>query len=409
MSRLRSIASLPLLVLVGCARGAEPSVEQDAAAPPPPPLAVEGPSDAGAFAPTDAAPADGGFGACATATVTPVRERVPVDVVFVVDNSASMEPAVAQVQSGINAFASLVASKGLDYKVVMLSLRGVGPQTVGGKTRYPVCVPAPLGGAECANGPRFAHVVVDIKSTQPLEQLLGTLGQTTGYQPGDERGAEPWASELRAGATKSFVIVTDDDSRLSAVDFESFGGGANPNNSNLTLPPGLLHGSRAGAFAGYTLSAIYGWGSTSDPAVRCSYPGGGQPAASGAVYTKLIAKTGGARARICDGASAWGPFFDAVATAVERSSRVACEMPIPKPASGEVDPALVNVRVGDGTPLVPRVVDDAACGGGEGWYYDVPSTPTKVVLCPTSCERAQAKGGATPRTELVFGCKSVIR
>lgn len=409
MPRLRSMGPLALLFALGCARGAEPTAEVDGGGPPAPPLAVDGPADAGAFTPTDGAAGDGGFGACATSTVTPTRERLPVDVVFMVDNSASMEPAVAQVQSGINAFASVVGAKGLDYKVIVLSLRGVGAQTVGGKVRYPVCVPAPLGGTDCGDGPRFAHVVVDIKSTQPLEQMLGTLGQTTGYQPGDERGSEPWATQLRAGATKSFVVVTDDNSRLSAADFESFAGGTNPNNGSLSLPPGLLHPSRGGAFAGYTLSAIYGWGSTTDPTARCSFPGGGQPAASGAVYTQLVAKTGGARARICDGASAWGPFFDAVATAVERSAKVACDLPIPTPASGEVDPALVNVRVGDGTPLVPRVADGGACASGEGWYYDSPSAPTKVVLCPASCERAQAKAGATPKTELVFGCRSVIR
>ena len=38
-----------------------------------------------------------------------------------------MQPAVAEVQAGLNAFASLVDVKGIDYKVVMLSKRGTTP------------------------------------------------------------------------------------------------------------------------------------------------------------------------------------------------------------------------------------------------------------------------------------------
>src|SRR5438445_334285 len=84
------------------------------------------------------------------------------------------------------------------------------------------------GDAACGDGPRFFQSSIDIKSTQPLEQFLGTLGQTTGYQPTDVRGGEPWSQELRQAATKTVVVVSDDNSRLSANDFETFAGGPNP-------------------------------------------------------------------------------------------------------------------------------------------------------------------------------------
>lgn len=361
-----------------------------------------------------ASDAEAGFATCASAAVEAKREPLPVDIIWVVDNSSSMQPAVAEVQAGLNAFATLVGSKGLDYKVVMLSLRGAAPVQVGGKMRYPVCIPPPLGGADCGNSAVFFHAAMDVQSTQPLEQILGSLDQTTGYTAGTQRGSEPWAQELRTKATKSIVLVSDDNSRFPGVSFEGFPGGDSPYTGGLVLPPGILHPSRNGAWKGYLFSALYGWGTTADPSIRCSFPDGSKPTASGSEYTALVQKTGGVRAQICDGSAAWAPFFDAVATAVVATARVACELPIPAPDAGTVDPSLVNVRVTDGTnaPLtVPKVNDEPACAGGEGWYYDAPTAPTKVFLCPKSCEAAQAKGTGTtlPKVEVLFGCATVVR
>lgn len=362
---------------------------------------------------SDAGPVDSdesSFEACASSTVEAEREQLPVDIIWIVDNSVSMRPAVEEVQAGLNAFANLIDAKGIDYKVVMLSKRGV-PPTNGSASSYPVCIPPPLGGADCANGPRFFHASLDVKSTQPLEQFLGTLGQTPGYTSSDSRGSEPWSQELRPNATKSIVIVTDDNSRFSATSFETFPGGKNPNNST-TLPAGLLHPSRGGQFDGYMFSGIYGWGSETVPSERCSYPNGARPASSGEVYTDLVTKTGGVRAKICDGSAAWGPFFDDVAAAVIATARIACEFDVPE-ADGALDSNAVNVTVANGTNppvVVPRVASSAECGALEGWYYDDPKDPSKVLLCPISCDAAQSKGGTTPpKVEILFGCESLIR
>jgi len=412
--RVVAVGALLLVstAFAACAAG-EPRTRTDEIAPGTPGPVQPPSSD---FAAPDAAlpdAADGGFKTCASVAVEAKREALPVDIIWVVDNSSSMAPAVAEVQAGLNSFATLVGSKGLDYKVVMLSLRGSAPVQLGGKMRYPVCVPPPLGAADCGNTALFFHSAMDVQSTQPFEQILGSLDQTQGYTPGNARGGEPWAQELRASATKSIVLVTDDNSRFPGVSFEGFPGGDNPYTGGLVLPVGILHASRNGAWKGYSLSGIYGWGSTVDPSIRCTFPDGSKPTASGHEYSAVIQKTGGVRAQICAGNAAWAPFLNDVATAVVATARVACELPIPASDAGTVDPSQVNVQVTDGTkaPLtVPRVTGEPACAGLDGWYYDAPTTPTKVFLCPKSCEGAQSKGGTkVPKIEVLFGCDTVVR
>lgn len=352
--------------------------------------------------------------ACAATASEATVEKLPVDIIWMVDNSSSMQPAVAEVRNGLNAFASLIASKNLDYKVIMLSLRDKAVQiTHNGGTRYPVCIPEPLAGdANCGNGPRFFQSSLDIYSTQPLEQFLGTLGQTTGYLPSDQKGCDPWKQELRPNATKTIVVVTDDNARLSATQFETFAGGKDPFNSTV-LPPGILDPSWNGLFNGYIFSGIYGWGNENDPSVLCTFPDMTQPAASGTTYTTLVQKTKGVRAKICDGSAAWGPFFDAVAQAVYASAKLNCELAIPTPPQGTIDPKLVNVAIvsNDVSTYLPGVPDAASCGAEGGWYYDDPINPTKVTLCKTSCDNAQTMigPGQTGKIEVLFGCETVIK
>lgn len=350
--------------------------------------------------------------ACAAASVEATVQRLPVDIIWAVDNSVSMAPAIDQVIAGLNRFAMLVGTRGLDYRVVMLSLRNATRSvTVAGSQRYAVCIPQPLAGDDrCGNGERFFHSSIDIRSTQPLEQILGTLGQTAGYTAGEQRGGEAWRSFLRNNATKTFVLVTDDNSRLTPDDFEHFRGGTNPNNSGLRLPPGLLDAAWMGLFQAYTFSAIYGWGSDTDPGARCTYANGSQPPSPGPAYSTLVGRTNGVRARICDGADAWSPFFDRVATAVERSSRIQCDLAIPAPPDGSVlDPRRVNVVIqGSTEALLGKVSGATSCGAAGGWHYDNEARPTRVVLCPASCERANAELRAgMARIEVRFGCLSI--
>src|SRR5262249_31670576 len=148
-----------------------------------------------------------------------------------------------------------------------------------------------------------------------------------------------------------------------------------------------------------------------DPNTKCKYSGGAYPPSSGPTYTELVLKTRGERAQICAGASSWGPFFDAVAQAVGRTARLACDLAIPTPSSGTLDPAKINVTIegaGGSLPLY-KVSGAGACGASGGWYYDDEMAPTRVVLCPRSCDAAQMQVTAGSGTvKIHFGCSTII-
>lgn len=379
-----------------------------------------------AYVPADRGPLDPDA-ACESATAIAEVESLPVDIIWVVDNSISMAPAIQEVQDGLDDFAALVDSKALDYQVILLSLRGEGLVSVGGSERYAICIPPPLSSDNaCSDGPNFVHVSVDIRSTQPIEQFLGTLGQTAGYTATYARGSEPWEHVLRPDATKTLVFVTDDNARtcalpvggscspsdppLTETSLEDFPGGGNPFNSN-ELGPGILTSTYGSLFADYTFNAIYGWGSPTDPSVRCTYPDSSSPPSSGPTYTSLVLGTGGVRAQICDGTDAWGPFFDSVATAVEQTSRIDCTILIPDPPPEMTfDRDMINVLVdtGDGPELIGKVAGEAACGADGGWYYDNEDVPTAVVLCPATCDALQSSLNETSSVEVQFGCSTIV-
>ncbi len=378
--------------------------------------AADAPSDAGIdVAPRDVGPRDSALSAdaaCAAQSVTAEVEQLPVDIIWMVDNSVSMQPAIEQVQAGLNDFATLISARDLDYRVIMLSLRGRGEASVGGGRRFQVCIPPPLAGdRNCGDGPRFFQVEVDVRSTQPLEQFLGTLGQTTGYLARDDRGSAPWRDLLRDGATKTLVIVSDDNSRLTADDFEHFAGGSNPFSSR-ELPPGILEPYWDGLFDDYVFSSIYGWGDPRDPAQLCTYPDGSRPPSSGPTYTTLVERTGGARGQICAAPTEWAGVFDDIATAVERRARIDCRIPIPPPPEGMVfERGRVNVLVttdAGSEMTLGKVPSASACGTDDGWSYDDETAPAEVVLCPATCAALQDAAADTRRVDVQFGCQTLL-
>ena len=93
-----------------------------------------------------------------------------------------------------------------------------------------------------------------------------------------------------------------------------------------------------------------------------------------------------------------------------RGKALSCEYPIPTPSSGTIDVNRVNVSftsgAGDAQWLV-HVDGASSCGtASDGWYYDDPTSPTLVILCPAACDaiKSDAKG----RVDVIFGCKTKL-
>jgi hypothetical protein len=93
-----------------------------------------------------------------------------------------------------------------------------------------------------------------------------------------------------------------------------------------------------------------------------------------------------------------------------REAVLPCAFTIPAPRSGALDYGRVNLSwksagAGEDVLYVERAERcDPARGG---WYYDVPpaqGTPGQVLVCPATCERFKTQQAAT--VELTFGCQT---
>ncbi|MDI3287852.1 vWA domain-containing protein [Polyangium sp. 15x6] len=94
-----------------------------------------------------------------------------------------------------------------------------------------------------------------------------------------------------------------------------------------------------------------------------------------------------------------------------RQTALGCDFEIPEAPNGmEIEPNQVNFNYmpkGVGTPkLLPRADDLADCKDQPGWYYDSNAGPTKIILCPASCTTVQADSSA--KVNVLFGCNSIL-
>lgn len=106
--------------------------------------------------------------------------------------------------------------------------------------------------------------------------------------------------------------------------------------------------------------------------------------------------------------------FSEVLAAIQDSVIIACEYAIPEPSGGQqVDPELVAVTYDDASGTEPakvsRVSDEASCDPATGgWYFDDPSAPTSVRLCPTNCTTVSAAPSGAA-LQIRYGCKEGVK
>lgn len=287
-------------------------------------------------------------------TVEATEVKGATDIIWIVDTSGSMKAEAQAVQMGVNAFAQFIGSKAIDYHVVMLA------KTSG------ICVPPPLAAAACSDSAAFKHVNVDIGSKDGLQKIIESYPQ--------------WQGFLREGATRHFVMVTDDNSKEDAKWFK-----------------GKIAGLAAPGFpTGFTFHSIIATGAT--PAETIPFIGCIGGAGHGTVYEELSSTTGGVIQSIC-GLSNWAKVFNAIASKVAASVKVLkCNYSLPAGDPTKVAMTFVN---SSGQPVtVKRVDSEASCpANAHGWYFDNNAAPTKAVLCPITCTANEGQ-----KLQLVYGC-----
>jgi hypothetical protein len=181
-----------------------------------------------------------------------------VDVIAIVDSTVSMGDEIVQLQQAFNGFVSLLESGGVDVRTVLLAPRREGLFSSGIEDRYGVCLPPPLAGPNCAdNLPLFRQFDVAFGGHRLLEQALAAYGNPD--------PALDWSVALRPDALKAFLIVTDDDSRLTYQEFDS---------RTLALEPAGIFGSAAARnYVVYSLVGGVLAGTPNDPCADTAVPG----------------------------------------------------------------------------------------------------------------------------------------
>jgi hypothetical protein len=93
-----------------------------------------------------------------------------------------------------------------------------------------------------------------------------------------------------------------------------------------------------------------------------------------------------------------------------RTSVIPCDYPIPSTDPNGFDLNQVNVQyrlAGGSSPIViGQAADAAACQDQNGWYFDDPSRPAKVVMCPATCATLQRDRAST--VDVLFGCPTIV-
>lgn len=132
----------------------------------------------------------------------------------------------------------------------------------------------------------------------------------------------------------------------------------------------------------------------------------------GAQLTSLdaVASAGGTnKALIVSGSSTAQSFLDALN---EIRGAVGCTYKIPTPTGGgQADPTKVNVAFtpsGGTQEIFPQVANAGACLGTKSWYYDNPSNPTQIILCPAACDQVENSPGQG-KMDVAIGCTTIVR
>ncbi len=310
---------------------------------------------------------DGGM-ACATQSAK--AELAPLDILLVLDTSASMDfgGKWTSVKLAVKSFVANPAAVGLGLGLQYYPLRAQCNRDDYANPAVPIQV-LPMGQA-------------DISSSLTAQQMSGGTPMVAALE-GTLTYLKKWSTD---NPTHKVVLVLASD-------------GAPDDSCIAPSPMG-----RENSLANATLTAMEAYGS--DPKISTFVIGVG----SETMVLEQIATAGGGKAFFVDTTmDIQGAFLDALQQI--RGNALSCEFPIPNAEGKTLDYDRVNVVYtpeGGGQLLLVNVgtADQCSKAPNTGWYYDDPAMPTKVILCQDACGVATQAG--TGRIDVVFGCKTVI-
>jgi hypothetical protein len=291
---------------------------------------------------------------CGSITKEAKIERGPVDIIWVIDSSGSMDDEFFNVMSNLSAFADGLNKSGANAKVV--TMHGFS------QLLDPVSL-TPFG----MDPKRYKYLNVNVSSWDALTQLIANF--------------DKYKSFLRPDAPTHVLVVSDDESitelgGMTGADFKS------------QMEAKLGHG--------FFFHAVVADGKNGCNGFNV-----------GTTYMTLADETKGEKLPICT--SDWSGLFKKLESAVIASAPLPCDFEVPAPPAGmSLDPNLVDVGfTAPGAKTkesFPKAMEESACGDRLGWFFDDNAAPTRIEFCPSACTKVKAGGSIG----IAFGCEPTV-
>ena len=110
---------------------------------------------------------------------------------------------------------------------------------------------------------------------------------------------------------------------------------------------------------------------------------------------------------VSDGVNTEQELLDALGAI--RGQVLDCDFPVPAAKPGvNVDLNAINVNFTSSAGVqstLGQVASEAQCAGTQGWYYDDPAAPKRIVLCKSTCDSVTADKMA--KLDILLGCATV--
>ena len=357
-------------------------------------------------------------GACAVASEALFAR--PVDVIFAIDQSASMGEEIQGVKDNLNDhLVSILAAANIDYRVVF----------VAGVDGLPT-------------GSRFFQSHAGVNSSDALTLLLWTYdgfykAPNTCDKTVDD--ALRWKNFLRYDAYKVFIVVSDDDP--SSFDcahaagnctstcggcanqcagwcpmFQcptfadapaAWGGGDFPSELYGLAPDGMFGAPTRPKWMMHAIVPVtqaLGPAAPLTPLADVCNQNGNTGETSGVEYQKLARLTGGLRFPSCD--TDYSPVFQEIA---ETIVPLGCKFELEQTGLGQPDPNVTNVVIdygdGAGAGTVWRDETVPCDAGADGWQYT--DGGAAIILCGSACEKLQS--AQNPDVQITVGCQALVK